>query len=66
MPCQAEVKVEIVEPMGADTLVWTTLAGQPFRFRLDGQIKVKDGDRMQIGFDPAHASLFDKSSELRL
>ena len=25
---KAEVKVEIVEPMGSDTLVWTTLAGR--------------------------------------
>jgi len=66
MPFATEVEVELFEPMGADTLVWTTLAGQPFHYRLDGQIKVRVQDRMQIGFDPARASLFDKSTEIRL
>ena len=28
----AEVKVDVVEPMGSDTLVWTKVAGQDFRF----------------------------------
>ncbi|KMW60295.1 Maltose maltodextrin transport ATP-binding protein malK [Candidatus Rhodobacter oscarellae] len=62
----AEVTVSIVEPMGADTLVWTQLAGTDFRFLVDGQMEVKEGDRMQIGIDASRASLFDKSSENRI
>ena len=65
-PVQMEVKAEIVEPMGADTLVWTHVAGEPFRIRLDGQAAVKTGDMMKIGFDPARASMFDKATEERL
>jgi multiple sugar transport system ATP-binding protein len=65
-PYQADVAVEIVEPMGSDTLVWTTLAGQPFRFRLDGQEHVAIGDRLRIGADTARASLFSKDTELRI
>ncbi|MDF0596225.1 ABC transporter ATP-binding protein [Psychromarinibacter halotolerans] len=61
-----EITVELFEPMGADTLVWTTLAGQPFHFNLDGQHKVATGDRMTIGFDAARGSLFGKDTELRL
>ncbi|WP_172292171.1 ABC transporter ATP-binding protein [Pseudoruegeria sp. HB172150] len=66
MPYNADVTVELFEPMGADTLVWTTVAGQPFHFNLDGQHKVASGDQMKIGFDTSRSSLFDKSSEARL
>lgn len=65
-PYTTKCKVEIVEPMGSDTLVWTRVGGAPFRVRMDGQASVSVGDDMQIGFDPARASLFDKASELRL
>ncbi len=66
MPFQSEVTVEIVEPMGSDTLVWTKLAGQDFRFRMDGQAEVDEGDTLRIGFDPARASLFDRAAEERM
>ena len=66
LPYSAEVAIEIVEPMGSDTLVWTTIAGVPVRFRMDGQASVASGDRILVGFDPARANLFDKKSELRL
>ena len=66
MPVKQDVEVEIVEPMGSDTLVWTKLAGQDFRFRMDGQEDVHEGNRLQIGFDPARASIFDKASEQRM
>ncbi len=65
-PFAAEIEVDVVEPMGADTLVWTRLHGQDFHFRVDGQIPVHAGERMRIGFDPARASLFDADTELRL
>ena len=66
LPYTAESVVEIVEPMGSDTLVWTTVAKVPVRFRMDGQASVKTGDKILMGFDPARASLFDKQSEKRL
>jgi multiple sugar transport system ATP-binding protein len=66
MPFSKEVKVDVIEPMGSDTLVWTQLEGQDFRFRVDGQIDLKTGQKLTIGFDPARASLFDEETELRL
>ena len=66
MPFQTEIEVELFEPMGSDTLVYTNLAGKSFHFRLDGQEKIADGDKMRIGFDVSRASLFDKSTEARL
>lgn len=66
MPFSHEVEVEVVEPMGSDTLVWSNLGGQEFRFRIDGQSILKPGEKTPIGFDPATASIFDNQSELRV
>ena len=65
-PFSADVEIEVVEPMGADTLVWSMLDGREFRFRVDGQSELRAGDKVRIGFDPARASIFDASTELRL
>ncbi len=65
-PAQFEVHAELVEPMGSETLVWSSLADTPLRFRVDGQTPVADGDLIRIGFDPARASIFDKVEELRI
>jgi multiple sugar transport system ATP-binding protein len=65
-PFSTTAHVDIVEPMGSDTLVWTKINGTSFRFRMDGQATVSTGDDLNIGFDPARASLFDKTTELRL
>ncbi|MDD7973130.1 ABC transporter ATP-binding protein [Roseinatronobacter alkalisoli] len=65
-PVRFEVCAELVEPMGSEILVWSTLADTSIRFRLDGQEKVATGDMLRIGFDPARASIFDKAEELRV
>lgn len=66
MPVKAKVAVELVEPMGADTLVWSSYLGKPFRFMMEGSAEVGVGSELDIGFDPAKANLFDTESELRL
>ncbi|WEX08408.1 ABC transporter ATP-binding protein [Chelativorans sp. AA-79] len=65
-PFKAEVDVDVVEPMGADTLVWSRLDGHELRFRVDGQVPVRKGERVQVGFDPVRASIFDAETEMRL
>jgi len=65
-PFQAELSVDVVEPMGSDTLVWARLGGQDFRFRVDGQTSIINSETILVGFDPARASIFDQQSELRL
>lgn len=66
MPYNAEINVDVVEPMGSDTLVWTRFADEEFRFRVGGQSPIAEGETVLIGFDPATASLFDRETELRL
>ena len=65
LPVHMDCVVEIVEPMGANTLVWTKVAGQDFRLRMEGQAKVALGHALHIGFDPIRASMFDKGTEER-
>ena len=59
-------QIDIVEPMGADTLVWINFAGQSVRVRTDGQSGLKSGEDLTIGFDAGRLHLFDKSTQKRL
>ena len=66
MPVSFSLEVEVFEPMGADTLVWSQIGGQEFRFMVDVNTSVNVGDRLTVGFDLAHASIFDFDNEKRL
>jgi multiple sugar transport system ATP-binding protein len=66
LPVRLEVDVEVIEPMGADTLVWSRLAGQEFHFKVIGSCTLYVGEKIIIGFDPACASVFDMNTEQRL
>ncbi|WP_366656114.1 ABC transporter ATP-binding protein [Fodinicurvata sp. EGI_FJ10296] len=63
---RSAARVDIVEPMGADTLVYADLGGTPIKIRMTGSARPASGDRLEIGFDPAWASLFDPADEGRL
>ena len=61
-----EFKIELIEPMGADTLIWLSFENIPFSVRLEGSSEHKLGDVIVINFDIKRASIFDKKSELRI
>ena len=63
---QATLQVDLVEPMGSDTLVWSKLDNEPMRIRVDGQTSLRPGESIDIGFDVSRVSLFDVSTEARL
>jgi multiple sugar transport system ATP-binding protein len=65
-PFSAKVPVEIVEPMGSDTLVWTQLGNQNFTIRVSSERMPGVGETVTVGFDPMNASLFDAASGERL
>jgi multiple sugar transport system ATP-binding protein len=65
-PFSAAVPVEIVEPMGSDTLVWTRLGEQNLTIRVSSERMPDVGDTVTAGFDPMNASLFDAASGERL
>jgi multiple sugar transport system ATP-binding protein len=66
MPFSVESEIEIVEPMGADTIAWTRLAGQSFTFRAAAEIDLRPGGTIAIGFDPARGSVFEAEAGNRL
>jgi multiple sugar transport system ATP-binding protein len=66
MPFSTEVEVEIVEPMGAETLGWTKLGGQALTFRADGEMDLQAGQKVSIGFDPGRGSIFNAESGQRI
>ena len=66
MPFSTDSEIEIVEPMGADTVAWTRIAGQTITFRCAAEVHLTVGQKVRIGFDPARGSLFDAASGQRV
>jgi multiple sugar transport system ATP-binding protein len=65
-PFSARVKVDVVEPMGSDSLVWTKLGGNNLAVRVPVERMPAPGDMVEIGFDPMRASIFDTGGGHRL
>jgi multiple sugar transport system ATP-binding protein len=66
-PDAIPVAVEMVEPMGADTLVWCRLgSGIGFSIRVDGGASLKAGDTLPVSFPAGAVSLFDDDAGHRL
>jgi len=63
---QAEVKIDLVEKMGADTVVYAHLGDKAINIRMDGKTPISSGQTLKIGFNPPNASLFDTQSGIRL
>ncbi|HWV19687.1 MAG TPA: sn-glycerol-3-phosphate ABC transporter ATP-binding protein UgpC [Devosia sp.] len=66
MPFTTAADIEIVEPMGSETLAWTKVAGVPVTFRCSSDIPLSVGDKVTVGFDIARGSLFNAETENRL
>ncbi len=49
-------KVTIVEPMGGEAVLWTSLAGKPATIKVAGDSEAKIGDDLRFHFDMARAS----------
>jgi len=63
---RTKVRADLLEPMGADTLVWTKFAGHELRFRMDGQVRLSEGQDVEIGLSTESLHLFDSTTEDRL
>jgi multiple sugar transport system ATP-binding protein len=66
MPVQMESEIEIIEPMGADTIGWTKIAGQSLTFRAAAEVHLEPGQKVLIGFDPGRGSVFNAASGNRI
>ena len=58
--------VAAVEYLGADTLIETRVAGEPFLVRVSGRAAAQVGETVHLAWDAAAAQWFDLSSERRI
>jgi sn-glycerol 3-phosphate transport system ATP-binding protein len=62
----ASAIVTAVEYLGADTLIETRLADQPFIVRLAGRTGLTPNDTVRLSWDPDAAHWFDLATERRI
>jgi len=55
---QLKAKVEVVEPMGAEIILYLSAADHSFIARVDGQDEAKAGQEIQVNLDMSKASFF--------
>jgi multiple sugar transport system ATP-binding protein len=58
--------IEMIEPMGAESLVWTRIGETPVSARVPSERKVAVGDSAPLNLPAARLSLFDTASGARL
>jgi ABC-type sugar transport system ATPase subunit len=58
--------VEIVEPLGAETLVTVTVAGERLQSRFPPRSGIALGETVELRTDPSHLHLFDADSGARV
>ena len=61
-----EGKVRLLEPTGADTIVWTEVAGQPLTIRVTADQRLKVGEQFHYALDLTRLSLFNAGTGVRL
>ncbi len=62
-----EARVDLVSPLGSETLLEVVAAGNvALTLRVPKEWRVRSGDSMTFGVDPARLHLFDRQTEARL
>jgi multiple sugar transport system ATP-binding protein len=61
-----KVAVSVLEPMGADTLVWGSVGSESVSVRVGPEASYRHGEQLDVSFHPSDASLFDGESGARL
>jgi multiple sugar transport system ATP-binding protein len=62
----ADVKVEVSEPMGSETLLYLDTGATSFVARVSPTDRFDAGQKVQVTFDLAHAHVFDAATELAI
>jgi multiple sugar transport system ATP-binding protein len=64
---QLTTTVELVEPLGSDTMVRVRAeGGHPLWVRVDGQTTIHPGDTLPVAFNANLINLFSQADEARL
>jgi multiple sugar transport system ATP-binding protein len=59
-------QVQVVEPLGSDTLVHFAIGAATFTARLPPELRPRAGEAINLGLDPAKIHLFDAETERAL
>jgi multiple sugar transport system ATP-binding protein len=65
-PGAVPLQVEMVEPMGSETLVWCRLAETPVSILLGGETTIKSGETLPATLPSHRLNLFDAETGIRL
>ena len=60
------VTVMLIDPMGADTLVWGSIGKDTISVRIGPDETYRMGETIKAAFQPSQASIFDAESGARL
>ena len=65
---KAEVtaKVEVIEPMGNESIVYFTTGKTPFIARIESHVPVKENENKQLVFNLDKVHVFDKTTEMTI
>ncbi len=58
--------IEMLEPTGADTMIWSSVGGRPVTARISEDVPLQLGATIEFGLDLDRVSLFDAQSGERL
>lgn len=59
-------QIDVSELLGAETMVYSSVAGQDFVARLDSRTDIHPGDKLDLAFDMNKAHFFDVETESRI
>lgn len=60
------VQIDVSELTGAETMIYSSFAGQDFVARVDSRTDIQPGDKLDMAFDMNKAHFFDKETESRI
>ncbi|MFC0558827.1 ABC transporter ATP-binding protein [Halalkalibacter alkalisediminis] len=63
---QIEATIEVAELLGAESYLYSKVAGQDFIARVDARSDVKNGEKVQLAFDMNKVHFFDTETEKRI
>ena len=65
-PHNSRAILGLIEPMGSNKIVWLDASGTRLALQTEPSINLVSGAETHLAADPAHASLFDATTERRL
>jgi multiple sugar transport system ATP-binding protein len=58
-----EAQVDLIEPLGSETLVHAIVAGQPLTARVGADSELRRGQRVELVVDTRHLHVFERKSQ---